>query len=97
MNYEERLILSRIIYPYLIPGNNLFQKEAFERVKKHLDTRDFRTVSAKIVWQQLEQLHAKKMPFCDLFFEFGTLDDVSNIIAPLDITPHIKLLGGKDV
>ncbi len=95
MIFEEIIVLNRIIYPYNIVGNKLTQYEAFERVGKHLNINSFKTVHAKSVWSRLEQLHRDKMPFNDMFFEFGCLGDVWSTSGVNDITKHIEILGGR--
>ncbi len=95
MNFEEIIVLNRIIYPGHIIGNKLTQYEAFERVSKHLNINSFKSKTAQSVWSQLEQLYKDRMPFCDMYFEFGLLGDVWSTSGVNDITKHIEILGGK--
>ncbi len=94
MTFEEIVVLNRIIYPYNIQGNTMTQYEAFERVRKHLNSSHFRSAAAKRVWVQLERLYSAKMPFCDLFFEFGCLGDIWTTSGVKDISQHIAILKG---
>ncbi|WP_415405891.1 hypothetical protein ACLHDG_08990 [Sulfurovum sp. CS9] len=94
MQFEEIAVLNRIIYPYNIAGNSLTQYEAFERVQKHLDISSFKSKQAKSIWSQLERLYSAKMPFNDMFFEFGALGDVWSTSGVNDISKHIEILEG---